>query len=1120
MKYTRILAAIVLIFALFRPGLSVSAAEAGLQDGDRVVIWSEKAGMAVSSETKSGNRAGVEVSMADGVLTGYTEREIWTVERAGEGWRFLQNGQALSLAAGNYNLRLDAVNDCWILEAGEDGTYLLKNTGRNLYLTYSTSRRYWTGGTTGTAVRMEILPREEVPERPSLGGYSLYFGQLHAHTDLSDGTGSVEEAFQYASQVEGLDFFAVTDHSQSFDNAENASLTQDASLISKDWARGKAAAEAVTDGDFVGIFGFEMTWNQGQGHMSTFNTPGFLSRDQENYQSYASGMENYYTALLEAPDSVSQFNHPGDADGDFKDFAGYSGALDARITLIEVGSGTDAYDRALGKGWHLAPTNNQNNHAGHWGDESGARTVVLAETLTEQAIYDALSDYRVYATEDADLAILYTLDGHIMGERIPAAEVGETVTLTANLSDPTGPVGTVSVITENGTVLAEDTVSGSEGTVTFSLTAKRPYYYLRINQPDGDVAVTAPIWLDSLEEMGIRSLEPGTPMTTAGESQTFRLTLYNDEEVPMEITSVTFSAEETHWTAQSPGTLAPYDTAVCEFFHTFPLDGVYAVTAEVMGRVGEQTRTFTQTLQVKVMPPALVDDVILDATHGSHESFAHAVALAEQADVDLILAQESITPDLLDACRVLIIPAPEQEFEAAFLTDVKDYVNRGGDLILCCGSAAENAKAAETINGLLQELGLSLRANADVAVDPLHNAGTADRLYTTVFSDSPWLEDLTQGQRYEQFSGCTVTGGSWLVKGMDAESVLLAAEKTHGGGTVSLAGGNFMEDVHINGTQERWALPTANQTLLETILDISHSPQEIIPLKNLRTAEQDRCYLAEGRVTAGTANPNTTFENTIYIQDDSGAIAASPYSTHGLALGTRVRILGTLTSQEENPTLNILRLEVLGSGDVVAPAESGNDISADRQGGQLLKLQGTVIAAEQRADGAGIARFRLEDAVGNQVTVLVEDYILSGSQGKNNLARIVVPGNQVSAVGLVHGHQGETVLRLRDCDEVKLLWSPAWEDGDGESEEDPSGTTPEETPGAGDTDPSQGTEDEEDDPSGTDPEGDDSGEDGKDPDINPGTGDRTGIGGYFALAILSLLGMAALLWQDSRRLHR
>lgn len=51
------------------------------------------------------------------------------------------------------------------------------------------------------------------------GTYNTYFGQLHAHTNLSDGAGSVESAFEYASKVKNLDFLAVTDHSNSFEGS-------------------------------------------------------------------------------------------------------------------------------------------------------------------------------------------------------------------------------------------------------------------------------------------------------------------------------------------------------------------------------------------------------------------------------------------------------------------------------------------------------------------------------------------------------------------------------------------------------------------------------------------------------------------------------------------------------------------------------------------------------------------------------------------------------------------------------------------------------------------------------------------------------------------------------------
>lgn len=46
------------------------------------------------------------------------------------------------------------------------------------------------------------------------------------------------------------------------------------------------------------------------------------------------------------------------------------------------------------RGWHVAPTNNQNNHNGQWGDASEARTVVLAKSLTEEALYAAMKDRR------------------------------------------------------------------------------------------------------------------------------------------------------------------------------------------------------------------------------------------------------------------------------------------------------------------------------------------------------------------------------------------------------------------------------------------------------------------------------------------------------------------------------------------------------------------------------------------------------------------------------------------------------------------------------------------------------------------------------------------------------
>src|SRR5699024_3563117 len=227
------------------------------------------------------------------------------------------------------------------------------------------------------------------------------------------------------------------------------------------------------------------------------------------------GYQNYYDKLVEVESSLSQFNHPGTTFGDFQDFAFYDPQVDQRITLIEVGNGEGAigssgyfpsysyYTRALDKGWHVAPTNNQDNHKGNWGDSNTARSVVLSDGLSEDAIYDAMKNYRVYATEDNDLSILYSLNGNAMGSIL---DEQDEINIKAEISDPTDTSGEtkVEVIVNGGQTLAEKTFSGGSATVEFdSLSTGYGYYYLRVTQADKDIAVTAPVWTGESVNAGI-----------------------------------------------------------------------------------------------------------------------------------------------------------------------------------------------------------------------------------------------------------------------------------------------------------------------------------------------------------------------------------------------------------------------------------------------------------------------------------------------------------------------------------------------------------------------------------------------------------------------------------------
>ena len=551
-------------------------------------------------------------------------------------------------------------------------------------------------------------------------------------------------------------------------------------------------------------------------------------------------------------------------------------------------------------------------------------------------------------------------------------------------------------------------LEGPKADLSLTLPANRDYYYLRLTQPDGSWAVTAPIWLDEQNHLGISEISL-SPTLTAGKPETVTVTLYNAEPQDLTVSHVTLQVGETLYTHTGPLTLLPFTSLPVTFSHTFASDGVCTITAEAAGAYDGANRRFTDSQTVTVLPPELVDDVILLCPEESRTGFSRLMALAEEKDVDLTIC--TALPDLT-TCRLLILtadaPAPEKQA-------VRDHLLRGGSLLLCGISPEIHPEIIPQLNELLESVGASGRFLPEEARDEISNQGQPHQLRTAVFAQSIWTEALEEGQYFRQDRGCAIDpgAGQWLVKGLETAGspVLLSAEETESGGWIFLSGGTLFPDGHLPPT-DAWALPSGNQTILESLLGLLHSPQPTIPIASLREAEPEHIYLAEGRITAGTANPHTTFPNTVYLEDATGGIAATGYSTHGLPLGSRVQILGVLVRQGENPQLQILRLTELGRESPLLPTP---DIPGKDTGGKLLQTAGVVTAFSTR-DGV-ISRFSLDHGV----EILVEPEIRSASRGRNELSRIVRAGNTLRAVGLCH-HDGENwVLRLRDCDEVTLL---------------------------------------------------------------------------------------------------
>lgn len=931
--------------------------------------------------------------------------------------------------------------------------------------------------------------------------YNIYFGQLHSHTNYSDGAGSARDAFEHASNVKNLDFLAVTDHSNSFDNEANASIGDGS--MSTEWKELAGLAKEYSSDDFAGLYGYEMTWSNGLGHMNTFNTPGFQSRTQKDYTTYSTALQNYYAALKTQPDSINQFNHPGTTFGDFSDFAYYDEEIDDLITIIEVGNGEGAigssgyfpsyeyYTRALDKGWHVAPTNNQDNHKGLWGDANTGRSVVLADGLNELDIYDAMRNYRVYATEDNDLSIMYTLDGNIMGSQLTSSDVGETVDIEVTLNDPTDNViGKVEVIVNGGLSVASKQVDGNSDTVKFSLAPNYSYYYIKVTQNDRDIAVTAPVWVGEVEAAGISDFSTSAALAVQNEELNLTLDLYNNEKTDLMIEEITFTIDEKVIHTADLTNLSAVNsmgTASYSFDYTHSGLGQTIITANVKAKLNGVERTYQEPIKLNYVSAQMVTKVIIDGTHYNDyvtgyygANMGNFTKIAADSQVDVKVVTDKITSEMLADCSLLIVSAPARtagtanagdyvasEFEPEFIKMVADYVKAGGNVAVCGladyqdkKAASADGHAAAQLNKLLEGIGATLRINDDEAYDEENNGGQAYRLYPETFNkNSKWTAGIVEGQKYSQYSGCTVDyknaaandvvyAGEWIVNGFDTtysidsdndgkggvekgNATFIASQDTKFGGTIFAAGGVFVSDFEVKAELDNvFDLPYANKTIAENILDAVKVELPLSTIAEMRAANFGDVFRIVGYATSNR-NEGTAFFDAMYLQDETGGITVFPIAEDGnIQIGTKMEIVGSLEHYQGDLEIQVISYKILDEEPYVYVPEKVSNKEAmnyEKNGGKLLQVEGEVVEVKYTQDGTGVEEVVVKDGNGDLAKVFIDGYILSSATGKNTLASIVKKGNTVSAVGLSFLHpegdseEGVCVLRVRDCEEVLLV---------------------------------------------------------------------------------------------------
>ena len=366
-------------------------------------------------------------------------------------------------------------------------------------------------------------------------GERIFWGDIHGHSNESDGAGSSEDYFRYARDVAGLDFTSLTDHDDSLAAAP------------AHWERTKELTQRFNaSGEFVTLLGFEWS-SQAFGHRNVYyrgeDGPVF------SYRGETSNTPRELWKLLEPYECIVVPHHsPGIYMPLSLGFASmdWSRANDDLERLVEIFSchgnserlGDEDNFALLTAGGHfvedalsmgrklglLASSDSHNGHPGltghydycHYDPEAktdwvrlyprnqkikrpsrdkmrGCLTAVYASELSREAVYDALKARRCYATTGTRPIVSFSVNGAPMGSITTLTDARE---IEASVVSSQGIRGMEVFRGED--VVERLQPESDEGTLYFTDREDVPrgtFYYLRVIEESGDKAWTSPVWL-------------------------------------------------------------------------------------------------------------------------------------------------------------------------------------------------------------------------------------------------------------------------------------------------------------------------------------------------------------------------------------------------------------------------------------------------------------------------------------------------------------------------------------------------------------------------------------------------------------------------------------------------
>lgn len=450
--------------------------------------------------------------------------------------------------------------------------------------------------------------------------YTVYYGNLHSQTNHSDGGGAIAtcsssqpaqtgqygpaDAFSYAKSA-GLDFLMTSEHNHYFDGSSSTNASANSTAVRNLYQSGLGMASSFNNTNypnFLALYGMEWGVISNGGHLNILNSNELLGWE---YNSSNQLLADTFTAksdyaalylLMKQRGWIGQFNHPASsgqflvggvplgysADGDevmvLAEILNTS-AFSANTTETETGRSSfeSAFTILLERGFHVAPTSNQDNHCANWGRSYTNRSAILLPVgvaLSTTSVIEALRARRVFATMDKNSQLILTANGRLMGERFTNSGA---LSLTANFANTAGrTVSTVRIFQgvsgRNGTV----TVLASSASTTITPALGKNFYYAKVTQDDGKILWSAPVWVEQVTSTDTTAPTVSTSASGSSGTITFAATASDN----IGVTRVDFLVDGR---VKGSATAAPYSLA---FNSTTIANGSHTLSAKAYDAAG------------------------------------------------------------------------------------------------------------------------------------------------------------------------------------------------------------------------------------------------------------------------------------------------------------------------------------------------------------------------------------------------------------------------------------------------------------------------------------------------------------------------------------------------------